>query len=191
MDLVYSERGGKFKSWNLHFKFFGSGQVYHLVISMHGTNGGCQQTARTIGVGFSRLYNWFSANYTFAINGFNVFERIVDIPMPSRKLNNVLAQVFNGNGIAKGVMHFIIFEECTFKGSLHRYFYPFCDLSEHRLIGKNTSCKQHDYRKYCQKGKYSVQKEIFDNGFKCSLPIELFHGQKQVYTENCDKYTCT
>src|SRR5690606_23283359 len=58
-------------------------------------------------------------------------------------------------------------------------------------IDKNASRKQQYHRKDCQKGKYSVQKEIFDNGFKSSLPIKFSHGLVQVYTKNDDKDTRT
>ena len=89
-------------------------------------------------------------------------------------------------------MHPVVFEERALKTRLYRYLYPFGDLSELVLIiDKNASREQQYRHEQCQYHECSVQKEIFHNSFKPSLPIKPTHCLVEVNTEYQYKKPCT
>src|SRR5690554_3445446 len=79
------------------------------------------------------FYYRFFAYDPFAVQYLKFVQGIVDLPMTGGQLYRILALILYGNGIAKSKMHFVIFEKCTFKTGVYRYFDSFGYLCCHKV----------------------------------------------------------
>ncbi len=119
-------------------------------MAFHGPNGRGQKTTGIIGVGFAGSYYGFLADNPFAIQDFQIVQGIIYLPMAGSQLNGILALVLYGDGIAKSKMHFVVFEESTFKTGVYRNLYSLGYLSNHNcLVCKNVSRKEKHYTEQC------------------------------------------
>jgi len=103
-------------------------------VAPHSANWGCQQAAGIIGMRFAGLDNRLFADNALAVEYFQFVERIVDFPMPRGELNGIFALILDGYGVTKGEVHFVVFEERTFKTSLYGNFDAFRYLCCHVVV---------------------------------------------------------
>lgn len=140
--LVQRKRCRKFKGGYLYLERLDGREVHHVVETPHRANGRGQKATRTIGVRLAGLYDRFFADDALAVNGLHFFEGVENLPMACGQLHRILALVLDGDGVPERIVHFVVFEERALKGCLHRNFNSLCNLCDHLLIGKNTSCEQ-------------------------------------------------
>lgn len=127
-DLVNRKRRAQSKCRHDYAKRSRRSKIDHVEISAHRPKRRSKQAAGAVGMGFAWFQNWLFPDHAFAINGFNIVERIENFPMASGKLYRILAVVFDRHMIRKGIMDLVIFEVRAFKSRSDRNFNTSCDL---------------------------------------------------------------